>query len=81
MVGCATLPENNVIKPVEQSTKVHLGKDLSPIKTDQDQTVAYEWVGEVSAMPDALKVEDANSTAAKEKATINVRKRGNHMQH
>lgn len=45
------------------------------------QTVAYEWVGETSAMPEASKAEGTSSTAAKEGATLNVRKHGDHMQH
>jgi FtsP/CotA-like multicopper oxidase with cupredoxin domain len=45
------------------------------------QTVAYEWTGEDSDMPEAINAEDASSTVAKEEATLNVRKHGDHMQH
>jgi hypothetical protein len=57
MVGCATLPTNNAIKPVEQSTKSHLGKDLAFIKTEQDQMVVDQRVQQM--LQSELTVDDA----------------------
>ncbi len=57
MSGCATLPATNSIQPVEQSTKAHLGKELSIIKNEQDQTLANQHIQQL--LQGELSVDDA----------------------
>ena len=47
MAGCVTLPANNAIKSVEQSTQAHLGKDLTLIKSEKEQAAVNQRIQQI----------------------------------
>ena len=55
--GCATLPSDGGISNIQQSTRLHTGKDIQLVKTERDQQTITARTDELLQAP--LTVEDA----------------------